>query len=32
MCTNRNKQSISVDFTRGEGQEIVRQLAADAMC
>jgi crotonobetainyl-CoA:carnitine CoA-transferase CaiB-like acyl-CoA transferase len=28
MCTNRNKQSISVDFTRGEGQEIVRQLAA----
>jgi crotonobetainyl-CoA:carnitine CoA-transferase CaiB-like acyl-CoA transferase len=32
MCTNRNKQSISVDFTRGEGQEIVRQLAARMRC
>lgn len=28
MCTNRNKQSVTVDFTRPEGQEIVRQLAA----
>ncbi len=27
MCTNRNKQSVTVDFTRPEGQEIVRQLA-----
>ncbi len=28
MCTNRNKQSVTVDFTRPEGQQIVRQLAA----
>ncbi|MCL5739810.1 MAG: CoA transferase, partial [Betaproteobacteria bacterium] len=28
MCTNRNKQSVTVDFTQPEGQEIVRQLAA----
>ena len=27
MCTNRNKQSVTVDFTRPEGQQIVRQLA-----
>ena len=28
MCANRNKQSVAVDFTRLEGQQIVRQLAA----
>lgn len=27
MCTNRNKQSVTVDFTQPEGQQIVRQLA-----
>lgn len=27
MCTNRNKQSVGIDFTRPEGQELVRQLA-----
>ncbi|WP_074296380.1 CaiB/BaiF CoA transferase family protein [Paraburkholderia phenazinium] len=28
MCTNRNKKSVTIDFTRPEGQELVRQLAA----
>ncbi|WP_088142955.1 CaiB/BaiF CoA transferase family protein [Achromobacter xylosoxidans] len=27
MCANRNKQSVSIDFTKPEGQELVRQLA-----
>ena len=27
MCTNRNKQSVAIDFTRPEGQALVRQLA-----
>ena len=27
MCTNRNKQSVTVDFTRPEGQQLVCQLA-----
>ena len=30
LCTNRNKRSLTVDITRPEGQEIVRQLALDA--
>lgn len=27
MCTNRNKQSVSIDFTQPEGQDLVRRLA-----
>ncbi|WP_159913587.1 CaiB/BaiF CoA-transferase family protein [Pantoea sp. 18069] len=27
MCTNRNKQSVTVDFTHPEGQALVRELA-----
>lgn len=27
LCTNRNKQSVTIDFTRPEGQMLVRQLA-----
>jgi crotonobetainyl-CoA:carnitine CoA-transferase CaiB-like acyl-CoA transferase len=27
LCTNRNKQSVTIDFTRPEGQELVRRLA-----
>ncbi len=27
MCTNRNKQSVSIDFTQPDGQALVRQLA-----
>ena len=27
LCTNRNKRSITIDFTRPEGQDIVRRLA-----
>ena len=27
LCTNRNKRSITVDFTRPEGQDIIRRLA-----
>jgi len=30
LSTNRNKKSITVDLTKPEGQEIVRQLAAKA--
>ncbi|MCE1243600.1 CaiB/BaiF CoA-transferase family protein [Oryzomicrobium sp.] len=30
LCTNRNKQSVTVDFTRPEGQALVKQLAARA--
>lgn len=28
LCTNRNKRSIAVDFTRPEGQALIRRLAA----
>lgn len=27
MCTNRNKQSVAIDFTRPQGQDLVRRLA-----
>jgi crotonobetainyl-CoA:carnitine CoA-transferase CaiB-like acyl-CoA transferase len=27
LCTNRNKKSVTVDFTTQEGQEIIRELA-----
>lgn len=30
LCTNRNKQSVTVDFTRPEGQALIKQLAARA--
>ena len=30
LCTNRNKKSVTVDFTTAEGREIVRALAARA--
>jgi crotonobetainyl-CoA:carnitine CoA-transferase CaiB-like acyl-CoA transferase len=30
LCTNRNKQSVTIDITRPEGQVIVRALAAEA--
>ncbi|MEO7496156.1 MAG: CaiB/BaiF CoA-transferase family protein [Massilia sp.] len=30
LCANRNKQSVTVDFTRPEGQAIIRQLALRA--
>ncbi len=30
LCTNRNKQSLTVDITRPEGQAIVRELVAGA--
>lgn len=29
LCTNRNKRSITIDFTRPEGQEIIRKLILD---
>src|ERR1700712_1777229 len=28
LCANRNKQSVAVDFSTPEGQDIVRRLAA----
>lgn len=28
LCANRNKKSITIDFTRPEGQELLRELAA----
>jgi crotonobetainyl-CoA:carnitine CoA-transferase CaiB-like acyl-CoA transferase len=28
LCANRNKKSVTIDFTRPEGQELVRELAA----
>ena len=28
MCANRNKQSVTIDFTRREGQELLRGLVA----
>ncbi len=30
ICINRNKRSITVDISKPEGQEIIRQLAADS--
>ncbi|MDP1733534.1 MAG: CaiB/BaiF CoA-transferase family protein [Sulfuritalea sp.] len=30
LCTNRNKRSLTVDMTRPEGQEIVRELAGQS--
>ena len=30
LCANRNKRSITVDFTKAEGQRIVRELAAQS--
>ena len=30
LSTNRNKKSVTVDFTKPEGQEIIRKLAAGA--
>lgn len=30
LCTNRNKQSVTVDFTRPEGQALIKQLAVRA--
>jgi crotonobetainyl-CoA:carnitine CoA-transferase CaiB-like acyl-CoA transferase len=28
LCANRNKESVTIDFTRPEGQKLVRELAA----
>ncbi|MBF8782068.1 CoA transferase [Pseudomonas fulva] len=28
LCANRNKRSVTIDFTRAEGQRLVRELAA----
>jgi crotonobetainyl-CoA:carnitine CoA-transferase CaiB-like acyl-CoA transferase len=30
LCANRNKRSVALDLSTAQGQEIVRQLAADA--
>jgi crotonobetainyl-CoA:carnitine CoA-transferase CaiB-like acyl-CoA transferase len=30
FCANRNKRSVAIDFSRPEGAELVRRLAADA--
>ncbi|MEP6388775.1 MAG: CaiB/BaiF CoA-transferase family protein [Halioglobus sp.] len=30
LCTNRGKQSVAIDMKTPEGQEIIRQLAADS--
>jgi crotonobetainyl-CoA:carnitine CoA-transferase CaiB-like acyl-CoA transferase len=30
LCANRNKRSITIDITRPEGQELVKQLAAQS--
>lgn len=30
MCTNRNKRSLTVDFTQPEGQRLIRELAAQS--
>lgn len=30
LCANRNKRSVAIDLSRPEGQELVRQLAAQA--
>lgn len=29
LCANRNKKSVTIDFTRPEGQELLRSLVAD---
>lgn len=29
LCANRGKRSVTIDFTRPEGQELVRRLAAE---
>src|SRR5699024_5953045 len=30
LCANRNKQSVTIDFTQAEGQQLVRDLAAQS--
>src|SRR5699024_3012511 len=30
LCANRNKQSITIDFTQPDGQQLVRDLAAQS--
>lgn len=30
LCANRNKKSVTIDFTRPEGQELIRRLAASS--
>lgn len=30
LCANRNKRSLTVDFTRAEGQRLIRELAAQS--
>lgn len=30
LCTNRNKQSVTIDITKSEGQRLVRELAGKA--
>ncbi|AQH02444.1 CoA-transferase [Burkholderia sp. KK1] len=30
MCTNRNKKSVTIDFTQAEGQALVRELARNS--
>jgi crotonobetainyl-CoA:carnitine CoA-transferase CaiB-like acyl-CoA transferase len=30
LCANRNKRSVAIDFTRPEGADLVRRLAADS--
>lgn len=30
LCANRNKRSVAIDLSKAEGQELVRQLAAQA--
>lgn len=30
LCANRNKRSLAIDFSRPEGADIIRRLAADA--
>lgn len=30
LCANRNKRSIAIDLSRPEGQDLIRQLAAEA--
>ena len=30
LCANRNKESITIDFTRAEGQALLRELAAQS--
>ncbi len=30
LCANRNKRSVTIDFTRPEGQDLIHRLAADS--